>query len=258
MSNDSDPYRGVFQQQPAPSTRPPRPRTNGAPDGVSRGPVQVEQWSAEAGAAPAAPRWGRPAMTQEIYVEDGYYDSEAPQALPASEAVAAGYTDGTAPGLPAGRAATAAHRRAAAAAATTAPVVYGRQVPAVREGSYVPAEVALDHLEGRRKSVPAKQGWRGMLHSLTRINIAPSKTRPYELSLQERVQRLVRTTFPMAVIGVKGGVGKTVVTEALGSTFSTIRGDRVIAVDLDPDAGNLISATAGRARPWPTSSPTAR
>lgn len=238
MSNDSDPYRGVFQQQPAPSTRPPRPRTNGAPDGVSRGPVQVEQSSAEAEADSAAPRWGEePAMTQEIYVEDGYYDSEAPQALPASEAVAAGYTDtappqGYRPDVP---------PPPRPRPATAAPVVYGRQVPAVREGSYVPAEVALDHLEGRRKSVPAKQGWRGMLHSLTRINIAPGKDEAYELSLQERVQRLVRTTFPMAVIGVKGGVGKTVVTEALGSTFSTIRGDRVIAVDLDPDAGNLIS-----------------
>lgn len=106
---------------------------------------------------------------------------------------------------------------------------------------YVPAVVELDQLQIRRKSVPAKQGWRGLVHSTTRINLPPGRDEMYEMALKERVQRMVRTTFPIAVVGVKGGVGKTVVTEVLGSTFSAVRGDRVIAVDLDPDAGNLIS-----------------
>lgn len=240
MSNDSDPYRGVFQQQPVPSS-PPRPYANGAPAGAPRGPVQVEQppVDIEADYVPSpAPRWGEePAMTEEFHVEEGVFDGEPP-----SGPIPAGYSDAwDAPvhpqDVPQQYRPSAPRPRPVAAA----PVVYERAVPAVRESSYVPAEVALDHLEGRRKSVPAKQGWRGMLHNLTRINIAPGKDEVYELSLQERVQRIVRTTFPMAVIGVKGGVGKTVVTEALGSTFSTIRGDRVIAVDLDPDAGNLIA-----------------
>jgi chromosome partitioning protein len=39
------------------------------------------------------------------------------------------------------------------------------------------------------------------------------------------------------VLNLKGGVGKTSVVEALGSTFAGVRGDRVIAVDFD--AGNL-------------------
>ena len=51
---------------------------------------------------------------------------------------------------------------------------------------------------------------------------------------------MVRTTFPIAVLNVKGGVGKTVVCETLGSVFADVRGDRVIAVDLDTDAGNLV------------------
>jgi MinD-like ATPase involved in chromosome partitioning or flagellar assembly len=120
------------------------------------------------------------------------------------------------------------------------PVLYGRAaVPAVRESNYSP--VTLDRLEVRRKAVPAKQGWRGVMHNLTRINIAPGPDEIYELGLKETVQRMVRTTFPIAVVGVKGGVGKTVAVEALGSTFSSIRGDRVIAVDLDADAGNLIA-----------------
>jgi MinD-like ATPase involved in chromosome partitioning or flagellar assembly len=114
-------------------------------------------------------------------------------------------------------------------------------VPGYAAEGYVPGLVELDQLQLRRKSVPAKQGWRGVVHNVTRINLPPGPDETYELALQERVQRMVRSTFPITVLGVKGGVGKTVVTEVLGSTFSAVRGDRVIAVDLDPDAGNLIS-----------------
>jgi MinD-like ATPase involved in chromosome partitioning or flagellar assembly len=43
---------------------------------------------------------------------------------------------------------------------------------------------------------------------------------------------------------LKGGVGKTTTTVMLGHTLATYRGDNVIAVDANPDAGNL----AGRVR----------
>lgn len=39
--------------------------------------------------------------------------------------------------------------------------------------------------------------------------------------------------FPIAVLNLKGGVGKTAVVEALGSTFADVRNDRIIAVDID-------------------------
>jgi MinD-like ATPase involved in chromosome partitioning or flagellar assembly len=39
------------------------------------------------------------------------------------------------------------------------------------------------------------------------------------------------------VLNLKGGVGKTAVVEALGSTFAEVRHDRIIAVDID--AGDL-------------------
>jgi putative peptide zinc metalloprotease protein len=42
----------------------------------------------------------------------------------------------------------------------------------------------------------------------------------------------------------KGGVGKTTMTLALGSTFAMQRGDRVVAVDANPDAGNLAHRVA--------------
>jgi len=43
----------------------------------------------------------------------------------------------------------------------------------------------------------------------------------------------------IAVLSLKGGVGKTTTAVALGATFATLRGDRVIAVDANPDRGTL-------------------
>ena len=43
----------------------------------------------------------------------------------------------------------------------------------------------------------------------------------------------------VAVLSLKGGVGKTTTTVGLGATLATLRGDRVIAVDANPDRGTL-------------------
>jgi len=43
----------------------------------------------------------------------------------------------------------------------------------------------------------------------------------------------------VAVISLKGGVGKTTTVSGLGATLASIRGDRVVAVDANPDAGTL-------------------
>ena len=43
----------------------------------------------------------------------------------------------------------------------------------------------------------------------------------------------------VAVMSLKGGVGKTTTAVGLGATFATLRGDRVIAVDANPDRGTL-------------------
>ncbi|MGW0660747.1 nucleotide-binding protein [Streptodolium elevatio] len=60
-----------------------------------------------------------------------------------------------------------------------------------------------------------------------------------------RAERLARIRTPVlngyriAVISLKGGVGKTTTTTALGATLATERQDRVIAIDANPDAGTL-------------------
>ena len=45
--------------------------------------------------------------------------------------------------------------------------------------------------------------------------------------------------YRIALLSLKGGVGKTTTTVTLGSTFAALRGDRVIAVDANPDRGTL-------------------
>jgi MinD-like ATPase involved in chromosome partitioning or flagellar assembly len=55
----------------------------------------------------------------------------------------------------------------------------------------------------------------------------------------ERVRTPLLGCYRIAVISLKGGVGKTTTTTALGATLAWNRGDRVIAVDANPDAGTL-------------------
>jgi len=43
----------------------------------------------------------------------------------------------------------------------------------------------------------------------------------------------------VAVMSLKGGVGKTTTAVALGATLASLRGDRVIALDANPDRGTL-------------------
>jgi MinD-like ATPase involved in chromosome partitioning or flagellar assembly len=99
---------------------------------------------------------------------------------------------------------------------------------------------ALSHV-GVRSAVkmPSQRGWRHLLYLLTRINLGPSKDELYVTDLNARIRRNARDSYQIGVFGLKGGVGKTVLTVALGSALSQVRGDRILAIDADPDAGNL-------------------
>nr|WP_245845441.1 MinD/ParA family protein [Mycobacterium arosiense] len=79
--------------------------------------------------------------------------------------------------------------------------------------------------------------WRQLLHRVTGIELGPGKDTAYENELRQRIRATVGGAFPIAVLNLKGGVGKTTVVEALGSTFAAVRGDRVLALDID--AGDL-------------------
>ncbi|HEX2284952.1 MAG TPA: AAA family ATPase [Mycobacterium sp.] len=105
---------------------------------------------------------------------------------------------------------------------------------------------ALSHV-GVKSAVkmPSQRGWRHVLYLLTRINLGLSPDELYEMDLHTRIRRNARDSYQIGVFGLKGGVGKTAVTVALGSALSKVRGDRILAVDADPDGGNLADR-AGR------------
>lgn len=86
---------------------------------------------------------------------------------------------------------------------------------------------------------PPRRGWRRLLHRLTGINLGMSAEELRELDLHARIRRHVDGAYQIGVFGLKGGVGKTAVTVTLGSTLSEIRGDRILAIDADPNCGNL-------------------
>lgn len=94
---------------------------------------------------------------------------------------------------------------------------------------------------------PAPQiGWRRALYvgSGGVLNPGPG---PEDLRRQELDRRLrtpIEGSRRVVVMSRKGGVGKTTMSLALGSTFAMLRGDRVIAVDANPDAGNLAHRVA--------------
>jgi len=105
---------------------------------------------------------------------------------------------------------------------------------------------ALSHV-GVRSAVkmPSRRGWRHWIYVLSRINLGLSPDELYEMDLHARIRRNARDSYQIGVFGLKGGVGKTAVTVAIGSAMSRVRGDRILAIDADPDGGNLADR-AGR------------
>ncbi len=58
-------------------------------------------------------------------------------------------------------------------------------------------------------------------------------------NLHERITQPVSGDYRIALLSLKGGVGKTTVTVGLGSVLASLRGDNVVAVDANPDFGTL-------------------
>ena len=95
-------------------------------------------------------------------------------------------------------------------------------------------------LLGQAKRAPS-QGWRKWLYlaSFKLINVGESPKVTRRNGLVAQVQRPLRGCYRIALLSLKGGVGKTTITATLGATLASIRGDRVVAVDANPDRGTL-------------------
>jgi MinD-like ATPase involved in chromosome partitioning or flagellar assembly len=98
------------------------------------------------------------------------------------------------------------------------------------------AATVLKHRRARPQS-----GWRKRVYSMTggKINFGLSRADKRRAVLIERARTPVGGCYRLAVISLKGGVGKTTTTAALGAMFADLRGDRVVALDANPDRGTL-------------------
>ncbi|WP_149360474.1 MinD/ParA family ATP-binding protein [Lolliginicoccus suaedae] len=86
-----------------------------------------------------------------------------------------------------------------------------------------------------------RRGWRKAVYSCTggSVNLGDGKKEARIAELTAEIRGSLYGCHKIAVLSLKGGVGKTTVTAAVGSTFASLRGDRVIAVDANPDRGTL-------------------
>ncbi|HEY8307419.1 MAG TPA: MinD/ParA family protein [Lapillicoccus sp.] len=86
-----------------------------------------------------------------------------------------------------------------------------------------------------------RHGWRRGVFAVTggHVNPGPSNRERREDALLERVRTRIDGSRRIVVLSRKGGAGKTTTTLMLGHTFATHRGDRVVALDANPDAGSL-------------------
>jgi len=88
---------------------------------------------------------------------------------------------------------------------------------------------------------PPSEGWRRLLYTLSGqlINLGESPRAARYNNLVAQVNQPLRGCYRIAMLSLKGGVGKTTITATLGSTFAALRGDRVVALDASPDRGTL-------------------
>ncbi|MDI3312776.1 MAG: MinD/ParA family protein [Mycobacterium sp.] len=93
----------------------------------------------------------------------------------------------------------------------------------------------------RQVKPPPSEGWRRWLYVLSGrlINVGESPRVNRYNDLVVQANRPLRGCYKIALLSLKGGVGKTTITACLGATFASIRGDRVVAVDANPDRGTL-------------------
>ncbi|MBS4730621.1 AAA family ATPase [Mycobacterium sp. SM1] len=135
---------------------------------------------------------------------------------------------------------------------------------------YSPTPENLDQIVTPRRR-PTGTGWRKVLSQMTfgLINPGPSAKQEQADELMRRIKADLLDVYVVGFVNAKGGVGKTTMTVAAGSAIARERGDRVIALDVDTDLGNLSSRFEQRGGPKaniqalsslqdPTSYPTVR
>jgi MinD-like ATPase involved in chromosome partitioning or flagellar assembly len=170
---------------------------------------------------------------------------EATAAEPVPEATAAEPVPQATTAEPASEAAAA--EPAPALARRPAVKAYGVPVrlPTARPGGAAAGDAGepdlrSDVLLARPPGGP-QQGWQAMVYRLSggRLRPAPGAAEVARHDMEARITTPVEDCRRIAVIALKGGVGKTTTTACLGAVFAEYRGDRVVALDANPDPGTL-------------------
>jgi MinD-like ATPase involved in chromosome partitioning or flagellar assembly len=101
--------------------------------------------------------------------------------------------------------------------------------------------LTTESLRHGKRAAP-RSGWRRSAYLATGglLRFGESAAEMRRLDLINRVRTPVAGGHHrVAVLSLKGGVGKTTTAVGLGATLAMLRGDRVIAVDANPDRGTL-------------------
>lgn len=123
------------------------------------------------------------------------------------------------------------------------PSVRRTRVPAT---SIRPASLDLTDLVRLRRERPTR-GWRGAAFAATRGRWNPglSQLESERARLIGRARTQLAGWHSITVSSMKGGIGKTTVAAGLGLTLAEHRGDRIVALDANPDAGTLADRLTG-------------
>jgi MinD-like ATPase involved in chromosome partitioning or flagellar assembly len=110
-----------------------------------------------------------------------------------------------------------------------------RSVPGAPLGYTAAVELSSDRLvRGKQKAKSSRAP-----SAASRFKLGGKKEEAERQRKLDLIRTPVLSCYRIAVISLKGGVGKTTTTTALGATLATERQDKILAIDANPDAGTL-------------------
>jgi putative peptide zinc metalloprotease protein len=226
-------------------------RTRPAPSDVpsdQEDPVASELWAKiapPAVAAPATPAAPAPATQAALAPARPVVPAPARPAVPAPASPAVPAVAGAAAHQSSPPTGVEPAARVQPAEPPTEPPTESSTAPQASDDGLTAASFRDELMLPRVAPVP-HTGWRRALFRASgqAINLGPSPEDRRRLELEERLRTPITGSRRIVVMSRKGGVGKTTMSLAIGSTFASLRGDRVVAVDANPDAGNLAHRVA--------------
>ncbi|MFC5149842.1 SCO5717 family growth-regulating ATPase [Streptomyces aureoversilis] len=225
----------------------PRPETHGAPvppafDGLphpdpQQSPAPAPQADPQQFPHAQSPFDGSPALPPAVQAQPGptgaHEAAAAPAPAPAPYPYAQSpYSDGALPPAGDGGQGGVPADPRAGGWPTVTPEQRQRSVHGAPLGFTASMELSSERLL-RNKPKPKKQ------IATPRFKFGGKKEEAERQRKLELIRTPVLSCYRIAVISLKGGVGKTTTTTALGATLASERQDKILAIDANPDAGTL-------------------